>query len=224
MLSPMVRDAQRQRCWKHGSGDRQRLSLYDYGTAELSFKAVERWGSPLTYTVCTAANSEEWQFCTTCFVDRSSISSASVTAGLIPNMSCLVSLNLKPLKRSFLLFTKFAFFRLSRAEPNFSHGRWRPRGSALSMARQPSIGCACGCILVMDRKKALISLTDFEKKNEMRVHTRFTCACNIFRVSGAIMCMPYLPSWKFHWANSECVKVQQIKTAKMSWFDWDVAI
>ena len=36
------------------------------------------------------------------------------------------------------------FFRLSRAERNFSQGRWRPRGNALSMARQPNVGRACG--------------------------------------------------------------------------------
>ena len=35
-------DVQRQRCWKRGSGDGQRLSLYDYGTTERSFNAVER--------------------------------------------------------------------------------------------------------------------------------------------------------------------------------------
>ena len=29
MLSPIVRDVQRQRCWKRGSGDGQKLSLYD---------------------------------------------------------------------------------------------------------------------------------------------------------------------------------------------------
>ena len=40
MLSPIVRDVQRQRCSKRGSGDGQRLSLYDYGTTERS--AVER--------------------------------------------------------------------------------------------------------------------------------------------------------------------------------------
>ena len=65
MLSPIVRDVQRQRCWKRGSGDGQRLSLYDYGTTERSFNAVERWGLTLTWTVCTAADSEEGQFCTT---------------------------------------------------------------------------------------------------------------------------------------------------------------
>ena len=37
ILSPIVRDVQRQRCWKRGSGDGQRLSLYDYGTTERSF-------------------------------------------------------------------------------------------------------------------------------------------------------------------------------------------
>ena len=61
MLSPIVRDVQRQRCSKRGSGDGQRLSLYDYGTTERSFHAVERWGSTLTCTVCTAADSEERQ-------------------------------------------------------------------------------------------------------------------------------------------------------------------
>ena len=40
MLSPIVRDVQRQRCWKRGSGHGQRLSLYDYGTTERSFKTV----------------------------------------------------------------------------------------------------------------------------------------------------------------------------------------
>ena len=42
MLSPIVRDVQRQRCWKGDSGDGQSLSLYDYGTTERSFSAVER--------------------------------------------------------------------------------------------------------------------------------------------------------------------------------------
>ena len=41
MLSPIVSDVQRQRCWKRGSGDGQRLSLYDYGTTERSFNTVE---------------------------------------------------------------------------------------------------------------------------------------------------------------------------------------
>ena len=43
MLSPIVRDVQKQR----GSGDGQRLSLYDYGKTERSFDAVERRGSTL---------------------------------------------------------------------------------------------------------------------------------------------------------------------------------
>ena len=47
MLSPVVRNVQRQRCWKRGSGDGQRLTLYDYGTTERSFNAVERRGSTL---------------------------------------------------------------------------------------------------------------------------------------------------------------------------------
>ena len=71
MLSPIVRDVQRQRCSKRGSGDGQRLCLYDYGTTERSFHAVERWGSTLTCTVCTAADSEERQICTTCLFAES---------------------------------------------------------------------------------------------------------------------------------------------------------
>ena len=43
MLSPIVRDVQRQR----GSGHGQRLSLYNYGMMERSFDAVERRGSTL---------------------------------------------------------------------------------------------------------------------------------------------------------------------------------
>ena len=46
-LSPIFRDAQREGCWKRGSGDGQRLSLYDHGTTERSFNAVERRGSTL---------------------------------------------------------------------------------------------------------------------------------------------------------------------------------
>ena len=48
LISPIVHDVQRQRCWKRGSGDGQRLSLYDYGTSELSFNVVVRRGSTLT--------------------------------------------------------------------------------------------------------------------------------------------------------------------------------
>ena len=43
-----LRDVQRQRCWKRGSGDGQRLSLWDYGTTEQSFNVVDRRGSTLT--------------------------------------------------------------------------------------------------------------------------------------------------------------------------------
>ena len=66
MLSPILRNVQRQRCWKRGSGDGQRLCPYDYGMTERSLNAVERWGSTLTWTVCTAADSEERQICMTC--------------------------------------------------------------------------------------------------------------------------------------------------------------
>ena len=48
MLSRIVRDVLRQRCWKRGSGDGQRLSRYDNSTSERSFNAIERRGSTLT--------------------------------------------------------------------------------------------------------------------------------------------------------------------------------
>ena len=39
---PSCAMVQRQRCWKRGSGDGQRLSHYDYDTTERSFNAVEK--------------------------------------------------------------------------------------------------------------------------------------------------------------------------------------
>ena len=48
----------------------------------------------------------------------------------------------------------------------------------MSMAHQMSVG----------GKKALISLTVFETKNELHVHNRFARTCNIF----SVMRMPYL--------------------------------
>ena len=66
-----MRDVQRQCCWKSGSGDGQRLSLYDYGTTERSFNAIESRGSTLTWTVCTATDSKERQICTTCLFTES---------------------------------------------------------------------------------------------------------------------------------------------------------
>ena len=42
-----------------------------YGMTERSFHAVERRGSTLTCTVCTAADSEERQICTTCLFAES---------------------------------------------------------------------------------------------------------------------------------------------------------
>ena len=50
-----LRDEERQRCWKRGSGDGQRL--WDYFTARLSdlqFNAVDKRGLTLTWTVCKA--------------------------------------------------------------------------------------------------------------------------------------------------------------------------
>ena len=71
------RDVQRQRCWKCGSGDEQRLSLWDYGTTERSFIV----SMPLTGEVrrspepsarpSVSADSEERQICTTCLFAES---------------------------------------------------------------------------------------------------------------------------------------------------------
>ena len=50
-----LRDVERQRCWKRGSGDGQRL--WDYFTARLSdlqFNDVDKRGLTLTWTVCKA--------------------------------------------------------------------------------------------------------------------------------------------------------------------------
>ena len=82
---------QRQRCWKRGSGDGQRLSLYDYCTTERSFH-VERRGSTLTWTVCTAADSEEQQICTTClFKSRRALDCEKTTVlCFLPSWNTLV--------------------------------------------------------------------------------------------------------------------------------------
>ena len=68
-----LRDVQRQRCCKRGSGDGQRFSLYDYGTTERSSNAVEiRVRSPEpSARPSAAADSEEWQICTTCLFAES---------------------------------------------------------------------------------------------------------------------------------------------------------
>ena len=54
MLSSTVRDVQSQRCWKRGSGDGQRLSLYDY--ARLSDLSM-----PLKGVVRRSPEQSAWQ-------------------------------------------------------------------------------------------------------------------------------------------------------------------
>ena len=77
------------------------------------------------------------------------------------------------------------------------------------MARQSSVGWACDWLVSAVfwswiEKKALISQTVFEKKNEMHVHTPLRSTCNVFRVRGVTVRMPYLPLRKVCWANSIC--------------------
>ena len=71
-----LRDVERQRCWKHGSGDGQRL--WDYFTARLSdlsmpltiASEVRRSPEPSAWP-SAAADSEERQICTTCLFAES---------------------------------------------------------------------------------------------------------------------------------------------------------
>ena len=69
-----LRDEERQRCWKRGSGDRQRL--WDYFTARLSdlsmplTSEVRRLPEP-SARLSAAADSEEQHICTTCLFAES---------------------------------------------------------------------------------------------------------------------------------------------------------
>ena len=47
-FASVLHNVQRHRCWKRGSGDGQRLSLWDYGTTQRSFNAADRQGLTLT--------------------------------------------------------------------------------------------------------------------------------------------------------------------------------
>ena len=78
-------------------------------------------------------------------------------------------------------------------------------GRVTAIGYRPAIGC--NMYFGHGQRKALISLTVFEAKSEMRVHIRFACICNIFRVRGVIVRMPYLPSRKVHLPNSICLDV-----------------
>ena len=71
-----LRDVQRQRCWKRGSGDGQRLWDYAYFTARLSDLSMPlttevRRSSEPSARPLTAADSEERQICTTCLFAES---------------------------------------------------------------------------------------------------------------------------------------------------------
>ena len=77
------------------------------------------------------------------------------------------------------------------------------------MEHQSSVGWACGWLVLpvfssLIEKKAPVSLTVFENKNEVRVHIRFARNCKMFRVCGVIVRMPYLPLPKSRWPNSMC--------------------
>ena len=55
----------------------------------------------------------------------------------------------------------------------------------------------------------------------MRVHTRFARICNIFGVTGVIVRMPYLPSWKVRWDNSICHTQKIIQSACIWWSEFE---
>ena len=98
-----------------------------------------------------------------------------------------------PVNTSFLLSLKLAFFFSTKPRwAKLFSGPLEASGIAMLMAHQLSVG----------GKKALTSLTVFETKNELRVHNRFARTCNIFRVCGVVMRMPYLSSRKVRWPNS----------------------
>ena len=74
MFSPIVRDVQRQRCWKRGSGDGQRF--WEYCTAQLSDLSMPLTGevrrSPESSArLLAAADSEERQIYATCLFAES---------------------------------------------------------------------------------------------------------------------------------------------------------
>ena len=144
---------------------------------------------------------------TSASVEHSSIVSAVVAAGRICfPLICSLLTDAFFYSRSLPVF----FFRLSRAESNFSKCRWRPRGHALSMARQSSVGWACGWLVsavfwLWIEKKLWFSGPFSKRKMKMRVHIRLGSTCNVFRVRGVIVRMPYLPLRKVRWANSICV-------------------
>ena len=70
-----LRDVQRQRCWKRGSGDGQRLRVWDYGTTWAIFQC--RWQARFDAHLnrparpSAAADIEERQICTTCLFAES---------------------------------------------------------------------------------------------------------------------------------------------------------
>ena len=135
-------------------------------------------------------------------VTNSSIDCESFTSGLSSHLICSL------LTEAFYNPRSLPFFSTKPCWTKLSQRPWRPSGTAsvdgASIVRRRSVWLTCfSCIWGHAYyKKALISLTIFETKNEMRMHIRFARTCNIFRVRGVIMRMPYLPSWKVCWPNS----------------------
>ena len=84
---------------------------------------------------------------TSASVDRSSISSASIAAGLFPNVPSLVPLCCGLQQKLSAIDEVCLFFWLHCAEPHFFQGRWKRRRITVSMARQSSDGSARGWLV-----------------------------------------------------------------------------
>ena len=76
-------------------------------------------------------------------------------------------------------------------------------------------------MFVMDKNSFDFIDLFFETKNQIRVHIRFAFTCNIFRVGGVILRMPYLPSPNFaHPTWYEKVKSDEKSFVYVSYHFW----
>ena len=79
--------------------------------------------------------------------------------------------------------------------------------AAVAVRRRRLLLTRFSCILGMDRKKALVSLTGFETKMKMRVHIGFACTCKILRNyrANALFALSETPQHQrtlFNWGNA----------------------
>ena len=145
---------------------------------------------------------------TSASVDRSSISSASVTAGLFPNLSCLVSLMCSLLTEVFSMHEVclFLFFDKAMLFSYLPRGRWRPGWVAMSMVSQWSVGGACGWLVsavfwAWTEKKLLFPWL-FSKRKMKCVCTFHSRVPATFQSPRRYRALALSPSQKDRWPNS----------------------